>query len=91
MSGGFENVPKRVLSNCVLQTLILIFGIVITTSMVKVGKVSDQNTSTVSAVIDDWSTYPFVSITVTDNKCPAGTESLFVREWRGTEPGCLVN
>jgi len=47
-------VPKRVLSNFILQTLILIFGIVITTSMVKVGKVSDQNTSTVSAVIDDW-------------------------------------
>ena len=28
---------------------------------------------------------------VTDDKCAAGTESIFVREWGGSEMGCLVN
>ena len=82
--GGIENVPKRVILNCIMQLLILIIGIVLTMSMIKVGKVSEQNTGTVSAIVGDWNTIPFVSVTVTDDKCPYGTESMFVREWKGT-------
>ena len=59
--------------------------------MIDVGKVSDQNTQTVTAVIDDWNTLPFTSVTVTDDKCPAGTETMFNRHWGGTDSGCLVN
>lgn len=71
--------------------LILIIGIVVTIHMVHVGKVSDQNTSTVTAVADDWEVVPFVSVRVTDDKCTSSETSLFVREWGGTEMGCLVN
>jgi hypothetical protein len=77
-------VPKRVIFNCVMQLLILIIGIVLTMSMIKVGKVSEQNTGTVSAIVEDWDKIPFVSVTVTDDKCLSNTESIFVREWKGT-------
>ena len=83
-NSGFQNVPKRVIFNCVMQLLILIIGIVLTMSMMKVAKVSDQNTGTVTAIVKDWDTIPFVSVTVTDDKCPGSTESMFVREWKGT-------
>ena len=83
--------PKRLWFGCFTQTLIVILGVVVTIHMVSVGKVSDQNTSTVSAVADDWQTIPFVSVRVTDDKCTSSEESMFVREWGGTEQGCLVN
>jgi len=38
---GCTNVPRRVLFNCVMQTLILICGLVIYMSMLQVVKVSD--------------------------------------------------
>lgn len=46
---------------------------------------------TVSEIADDWLVVPFVSLTVTDDKCASGTESMFVRNWGGSEQGCLVN
>ena len=63
----------------------------VTKHMIDVGKVSDQNTQTVTAVIDDWNILPFTSVTVTDVQCPAGTETMFNRHWGGTDSGCLVN
>lgn len=91
MSSGPGNVPKRVLFGWFVQLITMIVGIVITMHMVQVGKVSDQNTSTVGQVITDWQTIPFTSLTVTDDKCPSGTDSMFVREWKGVQQGCLVN
>lgn len=83
--------PKRVLFTWFAQLLTMIVGVVITMHMAKVAKVTKQNTSTVSQVITDWQTVPFTSLTVTDDKCPGGTESMFVREWKGTAQGCFVN
>jgi len=91
MSGGTNNIPKRLWFGCFSQTVILIIGIVVTMHMVSVGKVGDQNTATVSAVADDWQVIPFVSVRVTDDKCTSSEKSVFVREWAGTEQGCLVN
>lgn len=91
MSGGISNVPKRVLCNCVNQLIILVIGIALTMHMGKVGKVSNQNTQTISAIVDDWTTIPFTKVRVTDNKCSATEESVFKRNWAGTEQGCLVN
>ena len=69
----------------------MILGIAIVVQMNAVGNVSDQNLSTIADIITDWSTIPITEVTVTDDDCLSGTESIFVREWRGTEPGCLVN
>ena len=91
MSGGPGNVPKRVYFGLLSQLIILVTGIVLTMQMHKVGVISDQNTNTVTQVSDDWTTLPFTKIVVTDDKCPSGTEPVFVREWAGTEMGCLVN
>ena len=91
MSSGFSNVPKRVLCGCLAQLVIMVLGIAIVIQMNAVGNVSDQNLSTIADIIDDWSTIPITEITVTDDKCLSGTESIFVREWQGTQPGCLVN
>ena len=52
---------------------------------------SEQNTNTVTQVVENWNTLPFIKVDVTDDKCTAGTESIFVREWGGSEMGCLVN
>ena len=91
MSGGPGNVPKRVCTGLVFQLVILIIGIVLAIQMSRVGVVSDQNTNTVTEIVDDWNELPFVKVLSTDDKCPSGTESIFVREWGGSEPGCLVN
>ena len=91
MSSGFSNLPKRVICGCLAQLVIMILGIAIVVQMSAVGNVSDQNLSTFSDLLRDWSTIPITEITVTDDDCLSGTESIFVREWRGTEPGCLVN
>ena len=32
-----------------------------------------------------------MSVRVTDDKCKSDEKSMFVREWGGTEQGCLVN
>jgi len=53
--------------------------------------VADQNTNTVTQVVDDWNTLPFVDLKVTDDKCLSGFESVFVRRWGGSEQGCIVN
>lgn len=91
MSSGFSNVPKRIFCGCLAQLVIMVLGIAIVIQMNAVGNVSDQNLSTISDIISDWNTIPFTEVTVTDDDCLSGTESLFVREWRGTQPGCLVN
>ena len=88
---GCMNVPRRVLFNCIMQTLILFCGFVIYNGMLQVVTVSDQSTNSISPAIEDWSTIPFVSVNVTDGECPSGTESIFMRNWLGIEPGCLVN
>ena len=90
-SEGISNVPKRVGFCFLMQLLIIGLGIVITLNMQSVGRVSNQNTSTVSAVIDDWNTVPFTEVRVTDDKCKSNEQSVFVREWAGIEQGCLVN
>ena len=82
--------PKRVCTGLVFQLVILIIGIVLAIQMSRVGVVSDQNTNTVTEIVDDWNELPFVKVLSTDDKCPSGTESIFVREWGGSEPGCLV-
>ena len=84
-------VPKRIYFACVMQLLVLILGIIVTLHMVEVGHVSDQNTNTVAQVVDDWNKIPLTSVRVTDDECTSGEESVFVREWAGTEQGCLVN
>jgi len=76
---------------CVMQLLVLILGIIVTIHMVEVGMVSDQNTNTVGQVVEDWNKIPFTSVRVTDDKCTSKEESVFVRNWAGTEQGCLVN
>ena len=90
-SEGISNVPKRVGFCCLMQLLIIGLGIVITLNMQTVDRVSNQNTTTVSAVIDDWNTVPFTDVRVTDGKCKSDEQSVFVREWAGVEQGCLVN
>ena len=90
MESGLANVPKRVFFGCFAQLVIMILGIVIVVQMNAIGNVSEQNLSTIEDLIDDWSTVPFTEITVTDAKCPSGTENIFVREWGGIEEGCLV-
>ena len=91
MGFGPENVPKRVYCGCLSQMVILVFGIVLTRNMNKIGVISDQNTSTVTQIVDDWNELPFTKILVTDDKCPSGTDSVFKVNWGGTETGCLVN
>ena len=88
---GFADIPKNIIFNLLLQGIVLFFGIMVTKHMMDVGKVSDQNTTTVTAVVNDWNTLPFTKVEITDNKCHAGTETMFVREWGGTEEGCVIN
>jgi len=91
MSGGPANVPKRIALGCLLQTIIMILGIILAINMKDVSKVSSQNTNTITQVVDDWEELPFVSLTTTDDRCPAGTQSVFQKPWEGTEQGCLWN
>ena len=91
MSGGPGNVPKRVYFGVLTQMIIMVLGIVLTIQMSQVGKISDQNTNTVTQITDDWMTIPFTKIVVTDDKCSSGADSVFTRRWGGTEQGCLVN
>ena len=42
----------------------------------------------VMQIVQDWRTQPFVSLTVSDDVCPDGSEPVFSKTWAGTEPGC---
>lgn len=83
-------VSYSALLNCGIQGVILIVGIMLVGNMSDINKVASQNSETVTAIIDDWKKVPFNSIYVTDDKCPAGTETVFTRKWGGIKEGCYV-
>ena len=49
--------------------IILIVGWKLVSQMGDINKVSNQNSDTVTAIVDDWNKTPFTAIRVTDNKC----------------------
>ena len=79
MVGELLGLPKQVIFSCLMQVIALVLGIFLTVQMVRVGKVSRQNLSTVEAVVEDWQKKPFVSIQVMDGKCAKTAESVFTR------------
>ena len=44
--------------------------------------------SNVAQIVEDWRTQPFVSLSVSDDVCPEGSEPAFSKTWGGTEFGC---
>jgi len=65
--------------------------IVLGMGMTNADRLSDINPSSLTQVSIDWTTKPFVSLRVSDTPCDVTEEeSLFVREWLGTQEGCFV-
>ena len=92
MEKGMKNVPKQVVVGFAIQSVIFVIGIILSVFMARVAVIEEQDTSEVNQILEDWGTVPFVSVQTTKSlACPAGTESIFVREWGGTETGCLVH
>jgi|ERR1719264_1689041 len=90
-SSGPGNTPKRVSLGFLVQVIIVIIGVLLIKHQKNVSEVSEQNTNTVTQVVDNWNVLPFIDLDVTDDKCPASTDPVFVRSWGGTQTGCLVN
>ena len=49
--------------------------------------------ASVSQIYQDWHAKPFVSIEVVEggNTCPAGSDPVFFKEWKGLELGCFFD
>jgi len=86
----FGKIPKRLYCICFVQFVVMILGIVLLVNLQALLKVASQNNATVTQLVDDWRTRPFVDVSTTTGPCPAGTESIFKRRWGGTERGCNV-
>ena len=91
MGAGPENTPKRVTLGFITQVALVVIGVVLIKQQKSIKEVSEQNTNTVTQVVENWNTMPLVNMKVTDDKCPSGTDSIFVRPWGGSTSGCLVN
>lgn len=91
MGAGPGNTPKRVTIGFLVQVILVVIGVVLIKQQKNVQEVSDQNTNTVTQVVENWNTMPFIGLSVTDDKCAIGTESIFERKWGGSTEGCLVN
>lgn len=75
---------KRKTYNLLSAVAFAAFGIVIIVLAVSFGEFSSNEVAYLNQISQDWQTYPFVSLTVTKNNCPAGTEDVLAKPWLGT-------
>ena len=83
-------VPKGIWACFIVELVTGLLGLITTFMIGNVSDIANQNTNTLRVLNDDWTVTPFVSVSTTDNKCPAGTDSVFVRPWGGVRDGCYV-